>query len=87
MAFVGHVAVVICALLAGTFTKPSSGGGIEDLAAIVYTLAGGELLLGLVCLVGGAVMFRKQERERGIGLAAGWLVGLAMIVIIIRMTN
>jgi hypothetical protein len=86
-ALVGHIAVVIGALVAGLFAKPSSGGGMEDLAAIGFTVVGGEALLGVVCLISGSLFFRRGERERGLGVVAGWLAGLAILVIIIRRTN
>jgi hypothetical protein len=86
-ALAGHVVVVLGALLAGLFIKPSSGGGMEDLAAIGLIVVGGEALLGIVCLLTGALMFRRDERERGLGLVAGWLAGLAIVVIIIRSTH
>lgn len=87
LALVGHAAVVIGAFVAGRVVRPTPGDGFEDLKAIVFTLSGGELLLGLVCLVAGALLFRKDERERGIGLIAGWLVGLALVVTVIRTTT
>jgi len=45
---------------------------------------GAEVLLGLVSLMWGALLFRNGERERGLGVIAGWLAGLAIFVIVVR---
>lgn len=86
-ALIGHIAVVIAAFVAGAVTKPSPGGGFEDVAAAGLAAVGGEALLGIVCLTGGAVLFRRGDRETGLGLVAGWLAGLAILVIIIQTSH
>jgi hypothetical protein len=83
-AFIGHAIVVAAALITGMVVKPSAGGGFEDLAAAGLTGLGGEAMLGLVCLVWGTLLFRHGERERGFGVVAGWLAGLAIFVVVVR---
>jgi hypothetical protein len=83
-AFAGHVIVFVVAVVAGMVVKPSAGGGFEDVATAGVTAIAGEVLLGITCLVWGALMFRRDDRERGLGLVAGWLAGLAIFVVVTR---
>jgi hypothetical protein len=87
IAFGGHVLVFLAAFLAGRLVKPSGGGGMEDLAAVVVTLLGGELLLALTCLIAGAVLFRRGWRRTGVGLMGGWLVGMVIVVMLQALTR
>jgi hypothetical protein len=40
-----------------------------------------EIVAGLICLVGGAVLFRLGRREVGLGLLAGWVVGVVLLFV------
>ncbi len=87
LAAAGHVIVIIAAFLAGLIAKPSAGGGFEDLAAVSATFLAGEAVLGLVCLISGGLRFRREDRELGLGLVAGWIVGLIVLVIILKLVS
>ena len=80
-AVAGHVVIVLVAWLASLLVTPSPGGGFEDLAAVAIVLVGGEAVFGLTCLVGGSLQFRRGQRELGLGLVVGWVVGLAALVL------
>jgi multisubunit Na+/H+ antiporter MnhC subunit len=71
-----HALVAIAAYVAGRVTRPSPGGGFEDLAALASVLLLGEIVVGLGCLAAGVVWFVKGRREVGLGLVGGWLVGI-----------
>ncbi len=71
----------LAAFLAGRIVKPS-GGGFQDLAAVVVTFLGGELLLALACLIVGAVLFKRGWRRTGVGVMGGWLVGMLAVVLL-----
>src|SRR5262245_37849819 len=57
------------------------GEDFEDLgrAAAAFFLT--EIVAGLACLVGGAVLFRLGRREVGLGVLSGWVVGLLLLVL------
>jgi hypothetical protein len=57
------------------------GEDFEDLGRAVVAFFLTEIVAGLVCLVGGAVLFRLGRREVGLGLLAGWVVGLLVTVV------
>ena len=81
IAIAAHVVVVLAAVLAGQIVSPSTGGGMEDLAAVAVTLLGGEILIGLTCVIVSALQFRRGWRYTGIGLMGGWLVGLLAVMV------
>jgi len=56
------------------------GEDFEDLGRAVAAFFLTEIVAGLTCLVGGAVLFRIGRREVGLGLLAGWVVGLLLLV-------
>ncbi len=78
----GHAVSLLAAYLAASAVQPSAGGGFEDLASAVVTFLGTQVVLGLACLIIGAVLFRKGRRFAGLGLVGGWLVGLLLVVIV-----
>jgi hypothetical protein len=56
---------------------------------VVYLLAlvggstflfGGEVLLTIACLVVSAILFRRDWRYTGVGIMAGWFVGLLLVL-------
>jgi hypothetical protein len=71
----GHVLAFVAGFVAARVTSPSAGGGFDDIAAAVGALLLGEIVTGLVCLVGGAILFVRGRRDLGLGLAGGWVVG------------
>ncbi len=81
----GHAVAFLAGYLVASVVRPSTGGGFEDLAAVVMTFFGLELLLGLACLVAGAVMFRRDRKYTGLGLVGGWLVGLLILVVLVQL--
>jgi hypothetical protein len=85
IAFGAHVLVILAAVLASRIVKPS-GGGFQDLAAFAVTFLGGEMLLALASLIVGAVLFKRGWRRTGVGLMAGWLVGMVLVVLLQALT-
>jgi hypothetical protein len=45
-------------------------------------LFGGEVLLTIACLAVGAILFRRDWRYTGVGIMAGWFVGLLVLAIL-----
>jgi hypothetical protein len=78
--FFSHALVFGAAYVAGRLGGP----GMESLGAIVGTLLLGEAVLGLVCLITGAILFRRGHRELGLGLLGGWIVGLISAYLLIQ---
>ena len=85
IALCGHAVAFLAGYLVASVVQPSPGGGFEDLAAVVMTFLGLEVLLGLACLIVGAVMFRRNRKYTGLGLVGGWLVGLLLLVFLIQL--
>jgi hypothetical protein len=79
-----HAVVVLAAFLAGRLVNAEDGGGMQDLAAVVMTLLGGEIITGLACLVVSALEFRRGRRYTGLALMGGWLLGLLVVVVLLR---
>jgi hypothetical protein len=52
-----------------------AGGG-----AILF---GGETLLAIASLVVATVLFRRDGRYTGVGIMAGWLVGLLVLALVL----
>ena len=71
---------ILLAFLMGRVVSPSAGGGMEDLAAVAVTFLGGEILVGLGCVIASMVLFRRGRRYTGVGLMGGWIVGLALVI-------
>jgi hypothetical protein len=72
--FATHVLAIAVAFIV---VRSSRGAeGLSDLGrgATAFFLV--EILAGLVCLIGGGVLFRLGRREVGLGLLLGWVVGL-----------
>jgi hypothetical protein len=80
VAVAAHVVVVLVTILVGQVVDPSPGGGTEDLGAVVTTFFGGEILLGLACVIASMVMFRRGLRYTGVGLMGGFVLGLILVV-------
>jgi hypothetical protein len=57
------------------------GEDFEDLGRAVSAFFLTEIVAGLICLVGGAVLFRLGRREVGLGLLAGWVVGVVLLFV------
>jgi hypothetical protein len=79
-----HALVAAAAFVAGRVVQPSAGGGFDDLAAVALVLLLAEIVVGLGCLAVGIVVFVKGERDLGLGLVGGWLVGLIAGFILLR---
>jgi hypothetical protein len=80
----GHAVAFLAGYVVAGVVRPSPGGGFEDLAAVVMTFLGLEILIGVGCLVVGAVMFRRGRKYTGVGLLGGWLVGLLILITLIQ---
>lgn len=80
----GHLLAFGAGLVAGAIARPSPGGGFEDLAAAVVTFLAAQLLVALVCLVGGVVLVVRGRRELGYGLVAGWVLGAVAAWLVLR---
>jgi hypothetical protein len=79
------VATHLVALVAAfVVTRASRGAeGLTDVARGLSAFFLVEIVAGLVCLVGGAVLFRVGRREVGLGLLVGWVVGLLLTVLVL----
>lgn len=53
-----------------------TGTGWDGLATVMLVLMFGEALLGVVCVVAATVLLVRRQKERALGLVAGWLLGL-----------
>ncbi len=81
IAVAAHALVLLLAFLAGRVVSPSPGGGMEDVAAVAVAFLGGEALVGLAAVIASMVLFRRGARYTGLGILAGWIGGLALIVL------
>jgi hypothetical protein len=79
----GHAVALLAGLIAAWLVPPSPGGGLQDLAAVVMAFLGVEILVGLACLITGAILFRRDRRYTGLGLIGGWLLGLVFVVALV----
>jgi hypothetical protein len=82
IALAAHVLVVLAAFVAARVVGP--GEGMQDLAAVVGTLLGGEILVALTCVIVSAVQFRRGWRYTAIGLMSGWLAGFVAVMVLVR---
>jgi hypothetical protein len=84
LALAGHALAFGAGFLAARLVKPSSGGGFEDLAAVIMVFLGVEVLVALACIIVGIVLIVRGRRATGVGLIAGWALGLVASVITIQ---
>ena len=63
------------------------GEDFEDLGRAAFAFVLTEIVVGLVCLVGGAALFRLGRREAGLGLLSGWVVGLVLTLVFFGVLN
>lgn len=81
-----HVVVLL-----GTFLTyqlwPGKSGGLEDLGILATGLLVGEAAFGLACLILGTVWYRRGQRELGLGLVVGWVVGLLAACLVVRIAG
>jgi hypothetical protein len=80
-----HALAFGAAFVAGRMVRPSPGGGFEDLAAVVVTFVVTELVAAVACLVVGVVLVARGRRAPGVGLLVGWLVGLVVTAVFVRL--
>ena len=83
----GHVVALVAGFVAGRLTRPTPGGGFEDLVAVVSTFFGIEVLLALTCLIAGILLLVKGRRDLGAGLLLGWLLGGVAIWIFVAIQS
>jgi hypothetical protein len=77
--FATHIVAIAVAFLVASLAR--GGEGLSDLGrgATAFFLV--EILAGLACLAGGAVLYRQGRREAGLGLQVGWVVGVVLTVV------
>jgi hypothetical protein len=78
-----HVLAIVVAFLAVRLSRSTEDLG--DLAAGATGLFLVEILAGFGCLIGGSVLFVRGRRDVGIGLLAGWVVGLVILFLLSRL--
>jgi hypothetical protein len=86
-AVAAHAIVLLAAFVAARVVTPSAGGGTEDLAAAAMTFLGGEILVGLGCLITSAMLFRRGWRYTGVGLMGGWIGGLVLVMLVQKLLS
>jgi hypothetical protein len=69
-----HALVVLAGFLAIRIVGPGSEG-FQDIAAMVLTIFGGEIVVTLACVIVGAIQYRRGRQYTALGLMAGWLIG------------
>jgi hypothetical protein len=77
-----HAVVVLASFVAARVVTPS-GGGLQDVAAAVVTILGGEIVIGLACVIIGALQYRRGLRYTGLGLVGGWVVGFLAVMVLL----
>ncbi len=81
----GHGIAFLFGFLAGQLVEPSEGGGFQDIAAVALIFLSTEALVGVAALVATVLLARRGKRDLGLGMLAGWLVGvLAIWVFLLR---
>jgi hypothetical protein len=69
-----HLLAFAVALVIAQLSK--GGEGLRDLGAAVSAFFLIEIVAGLACVVGGGVLFVRGRRDIGMGLLAGWVLGM-----------
>jgi hypothetical protein len=69
-----HALVVLAGFLAARIAGPGSEG-LRDVAALILTIFGGEIVVTLSCVIIGAVLYRRGRQYTALGVMIGWLVG------------
>lgn len=78
IALAAHALVILAGFVAPRVVGPSEG--FQDLAAVVLAVFGGEIIVTLACVIVSAVLFRRGQRYTGLGLMAGWFVGIIIVM-------
>jgi hypothetical protein len=94
-AFVSLVAhaVLFVGLLLGVWPrltsifKPGTGNGRADVTAMAVTFWLGEITLATACLSGAVILIRRAQRDLGLGLLVGWLVGALLLWLMYRVAS
>ena len=74
-----HVLAFALSFLVTRLSKNAEG--LQDIGRGVLTFFGVEIVAGLVAMIGGSVLFARGQRDTGLGLVAGWLLGLLLTVV------
>ena len=80
-----HVLAIALAFIVARLSRGAEG--LSDLGRGLSAFFLTEIVAGLVCLIGGAVLFRLGRREVGVGLLAGWVVGLLLTVVFLSVVR
>jgi hypothetical protein len=79
-----HAIAFLFGFIAGQLVEPSPGGGFEDIAAVALTFLGTEALLGVAAIIAAVVASKRGRRDLGLGVVAGWLVGVIGVWLLLR---
>jgi hypothetical protein len=74
-----HVLAFLVSYLVARLSTNAQGLADIGHAVTAYFLI--EILAGLGSLIGGLLLFRRGQRDVGLGLVLGWLVGLVLTVV------
>lgn len=74
-----HAVVVLAGFLAVRIAGPGSEG-FRDIAAMLVTIFGGEIVVTLACVIVSALQYRRGRQYTGLGLMAGWLIGFVAVM-------
>jgi hypothetical protein len=79
----GHLLAAAAAWIAGRVVEPSSGGGFEDIAAVVGVLMLAEIIVFIAALVASIVLFVRGRRDLATGVVVGWIAGMIAWAVLI----
>ncbi len=79
-----HAIALLFGFVAGQLVKPSPGGGFEDLAAVALIFLGAEALIAIGAIIATFALVKRDKRDLGFGVLAGWLVGVITIWVLLR---
>jgi hypothetical protein len=79
----GHACSVVVGWLAARIAVPSVGGGFEDLGAAVLGFLLVQAALAVVCIGVTIFYLARNDRPRGLTVAASWLVGMFIVALVL----
>ncbi len=79
---VSHAFACVIGWAAAKVVHPSPGGGFQDIAAAVVLFIVTEAAILLAVLAGAVLLGKRHQRDKALGLVAGWLLGAIGLLII-----
>ena len=83
IALAAHGLSIAAGFIAGLVVEPSTGGGFEDLAAVVVTFLLGQVVLAIGSIIASIVLTRRGRQDVAAGLIIAWALGLVAALVFV----